>query len=104
MHAMALALDHQIGDFLQFLSRQFGLSQVWVALSADHGIAPLTEVAKGLHIPAAVTSNSDLGKELNKAIGAKLGKSARLRARRLVPYRVRQSAKPFPRTCRESRR
>jgi predicted AlkP superfamily pyrophosphatase or phosphodiesterase len=75
MHAMVLALDHQIGDFFQFLSHQFGLAQVWVTLSADHGIAPITEVATRLHIPAAVTSNSELRKELNKALGAKLGKS-----------------------------
>ena len=75
MHSMVLALDHQIGDFFQFLSRQFGLAQVWVALSADHGIAPLTEVATRLHIPAEVTSNSELRKELNKSIGARLGKA-----------------------------
>src|SRR6516165_1082203 len=75
MHAMALALDHQIGDFLGFLARQFGLAQVWVALSADHGIAPLTETVTRLHIPGEVASTSDMRKELSKAVATRLGRS-----------------------------
>ncbi len=76
MHAMALALDREIADFFGYLGRQFGLAQVWVALSADHGVAPLTETVTKLRIPGEVTSNSDMRKELNKAVGVRLGKNA----------------------------
>ena len=75
IHAMALALDRQIGDFMGFLARQFGLPQVWVVLSADHGIAPLTETVTKLHIPGEVASISDMPKELSKAVATRLGRS-----------------------------
>lgn len=75
MHAMALELDRQIGDFFGYLGRQFGLSQVWVALSADHGVAPLTDTATRLRIPADVVSSAQLKSQLSKAIANRIGKT-----------------------------
>ena len=46
MRGMALALDRQIADFFDFLGHQVGMANVWMALSADHGIAPLPEFAR----------------------------------------------------------
>ena len=44
MQAMALAMDRQLAGFFEFLGHQMGLANVWIALSADHGIAPLAAV------------------------------------------------------------
>ena len=75
MHAMALALDRQIADFLSFLNQQYGAGQVWVALTADHGMAPLGADSKNLHIPAQLPSDAQVREELNKWLSAHLGKS-----------------------------
>jgi hypothetical protein len=40
MAAMALALDRELADFFAFLGHQVGLANVWIALSADHGVSP----------------------------------------------------------------
>ena len=53
MQAMALALDRQLADLFSFLGHEVGLANVWIALSADHGISPLPATALKLRIPAA---------------------------------------------------
>ena len=73
MHAMALALDRQIGDFLTFLQQQYG-SHFWIALTADHGVAPTNATSVSLKIPAALFANKDLKSDLNKVLGAMLHK------------------------------
>ena len=50
---MALALDRELADFFNFLGHQIGLANVWIALSADHGVSALPDAAKKLRIPAA---------------------------------------------------
>jgi predicted AlkP superfamily pyrophosphatase or phosphodiesterase len=70
--AMALALDHQLAEFFNFLGHQLGLANVWIALSADHGIAPLPSVAAALRIPAANLSAPKLKSRLNEAITARV--------------------------------
>jgi hypothetical protein len=72
MQAMALALDKELADFFNFLGHQIGLANVWIALSADHGVAPLPAVAAKLHIPAAGLSPSRVRAELNHALSARL--------------------------------
>ncbi len=72
MHAMALALDGQISGFFGFLGQQIGLANVWVALSADHGVAPLPSVAKDLRIPATGFDPEKLRDKLNQLISARL--------------------------------
>jgi len=71
MHQMALDLDHELADFINFLGHQIGLADVWIALSADHGVSSLPDQVKKLHIPAA---NLGLGKfeaQMNNALAAK---------------------------------
>ncbi|MCU1286347.1 MAG: type phosphodiesterase/nucleotide pyrophosphatase [Acidobacteriales bacterium] len=74
MLAMTLALDKQLGDFFSFLGRQVGLANTWIALSADHGAAPMPEVAQSMHIPAARFDEKTLAASLNKELATKLGK------------------------------
>lgn len=72
IHAMALALDRELADFFDFLGHQVGLANVWIALSADHGIAPIPAVAAKLRIPSAALNAQELRTQLNKTLSAKL--------------------------------
>jgi arylsulfatase A-like enzyme len=74
---MILALDRQIGGFLDYLQGRFGMQNVVVALSADHGIAPLPDYASRLRIPAYNFNGKDYGPQLNRMLIAKLGKEAK---------------------------
>lgn len=76
MRAMALALDRQIGDFATFLTQQYGQGQFWLALSADHGIAPLQATDKQLKLPGGSPSGSALRKQLNSDLSTRLHKQA----------------------------
>ena len=71
MHQMALDLDRDIADFINFLGHQIGLADVWIALSADHGVSPLPDDAKKLRIPAANLDTSKLESQINAALTAK---------------------------------
>ena len=76
MDAMLLATDQQLAQFFDFLGHQIGLANVWLALSADHGISPLPSAAAKLHIPAANLGQDALRTQLNTALGNKLGHPA----------------------------
>ncbi len=77
MQAMALALDRQLSDFFASLGRQFGLANVWLVLSADHGVAPLPAFASRLHIPSTTLDRAAMRAQINAAIASKLsGRSA----------------------------
>jgi hypothetical protein len=71
MAQMALDLDHELADFFNFLGHQIGLADVWIALSADHGVSSLPDTVKKLHIPAANSGASKIEEQLNNAITAK---------------------------------
>ncbi len=68
MAAMALALDHELADFFNFLGHRVGLANVWIALSADHGISALPDAAKKLRIPAANLDAGKLEGQINSAL------------------------------------
>jgi hypothetical protein len=72
VRSMTLATDRQLADFFNFLGHQVGLANVWIALSADHGIAPLPSVAARLRIPAAGLAPDKLRGQLNNLLAAKL--------------------------------
>jgi arylsulfatase A-like enzyme len=71
MAAMALALDRELADFFNFLGHQIGLANVWIALSADHGISALPDAAKKLRIPAANLGAGKVEEKINAALTAK---------------------------------
>jgi arylsulfatase A-like enzyme len=72
VQAMTLATDRQLADFFNFLGHQIGLANLWIALSSDHGIAPMPAVAAKLHIPAANLSSEKMRAHLNQLLTAKL--------------------------------
>ena len=41
-----LRADRGLAEFLQFLEERIGLRNVWIAFSADHGVAPIPELAR----------------------------------------------------------
>jgi predicted AlkP superfamily pyrophosphatase or phosphodiesterase len=72
MAQMALDLDRQLADFFNFLGHQVGLANVWIALSADHGVSTLPDAVKKQHIPAANLGASKIEDQINNALTAKL--------------------------------
>jgi hypothetical protein len=75
MAAMALALDRELADFFTFLGHQVGLADLWIALSADHGVSALPDAAKKLRIPAANLDAKKLEAQINSALTAKFSPS-----------------------------
>ncbi|MGA7561028.1 MAG: alkaline phosphatase family protein [Terriglobales bacterium] len=76
MRSMALELDRTLADFFDFLGHQIGMANVWMALSADHGIAPLPEFAKTLRLPAANLDAKALRDQINSLLSKKYTKKA----------------------------
>jgi hypothetical protein len=73
---MALELDKSLAEFFGFLGHQVGMANVWMALSADHGIAPLPEFAKTLRLPAANLDTKALREQINSQLSKKYAKKA----------------------------
>jgi len=71
MQAMALALDRELADFFNFLGHQIGLANVWIALSADHGISETPETAAKMRIRGTSVEGAKLNAEINDALTAK---------------------------------
>jgi len=76
MRSMSLELDRQLAGFFGFLGHQVGMANVWMALSADHGIAPLPEFAKTLRLPAANLDARALREQINSQLSKKYAKKA----------------------------
>jgi Type I phosphodiesterase / nucleotide pyrophosphatase len=71
--AMIDGLDQQLDSFFTWLEKNIpgGLPSVWIALSADHGVAPVPAVADQLGLPAATIDLGKLTANLNDAMNAK---------------------------------
>ena len=71
MRQMALDLDRELADFFNFLGHQIGLADVWIALSADHGVSTMPDVGKKLRIPAANLGARKLEEQINRELTEK---------------------------------
>lgn len=76
MRSMALELDRSLAEFFDFLGHQIGMANVWMALSADHGIAPLPDYAKTLRLPAANLDAKAVRAQINSRLSNKYAKNA----------------------------
>ncbi|MFZ0798319.1 MAG: alkaline phosphatase family protein [Terriglobales bacterium] len=76
MRSMALELDRSLAEFFGFLGHQIGMANVWMALSADRGIAPLPEFAKTFRLPAANLDSKALREQINSLLSKKYAKKA----------------------------
>jgi predicted AlkP superfamily pyrophosphatase or phosphodiesterase len=62
---MILALDHDLDSFNTWLDQNIGLSNVWMALTADHGVAPVAGEAAKLGIHAVAVNMGKVYAQLN---------------------------------------
>jgi Type I phosphodiesterase / nucleotide pyrophosphatase len=67
---MTLALDKDLDSFFTWLDQNIGLQNVWLGLSADHGVAPVASEAAKLGVHGAVVDMNkvyaQVGAEFNK--------------------------------------
>ncbi|HTS38392.1 MAG TPA: alkaline phosphatase family protein [Candidatus Solibacter sp.] len=71
LQQMALELDEQLAAFFTFLGRQIGLANVWIALSADHGVSYVAEDATRMRLPDRSFDHAKLEAEVNASLTAK---------------------------------
>jgi len=71
---MILALDHDLDDFNSWLDKTVGLDNVWLALTADHGIPSIPADAARLGINAATVDMDALYQMLNAELNARYSK------------------------------
>jgi hypothetical protein len=75
---MILSLDHDLDDFNAWLDKNVGLNNVWLALTADHGIAPITGEAAKLGIHADAVDMDKVYAKVNAALNKAHPSAARL--------------------------
>lgn len=70
---MVDSLDQQLDSFFTWLDKNIsgGLPSTWIALSSDHGVAPVPATAAQLGLPAASIDVDRLTTNLNDAMNAK---------------------------------
>ena len=73
---MALATDRQLAGFFEFLGHQIGLANIWIALSADHGIAPLPKVATGSAFRRSIFPLDKIRAQVNSGLSTRLSHPA----------------------------
>lgn len=68
---MVLDLDRDLNNFFSYLDKTIGLDHVMIALSADHGVAPIPAEAAKLGIAAARVDLETLAGNLNDALNTR---------------------------------
>lgn len=66
-------LDRAIADLLDFIDRRVGLRNTIVAVTGDHGVAPVPEYAKALGFDAERVESSAVTEAANSALTARFG-------------------------------
>ncbi len=88
---MVDSLDQQLDSFFTWLDKNIpgGLASTWIALSADHGVAPVPAQALALGMPAATIDMAKFTANVNDAMNAKFSpgeKIAYLMPQQELPY------------------
>jgi arylsulfatase A-like enzyme len=68
---MILSLDQQLDEFNGWLDRKVGLKNVWMALTADHGVAPIAGEAAKLGVHASAVDMDKVYERLNAELNKK---------------------------------
>jgi hypothetical protein len=71
---MILSLDSDLDSFSNWLDQSIGLKNVWLALTADHGIAPIPAEAAKLGIDSGTVDLNKLYASLNAELNARYSK------------------------------
>jgi predicted AlkP superfamily pyrophosphatase or phosphodiesterase len=69
--AMVMGLDSDLDRFFGWLDKQVGLGNVWIALTADHGVAPVPATAAGWGMNSATVDLKALTANVNAALAEK---------------------------------
>jgi predicted AlkP superfamily pyrophosphatase or phosphodiesterase len=69
---MVLGLDHDLDSFFSYLDKKVGLANVMIALTADHGIAPIPTESAKLGVASARIDLEVLAEEVNTTLNARL--------------------------------
>ena len=88
---MILSLDQDLDLFFTWLDETVGLKNIWLALTADHGIAPIPSDAAKLGINSATVNLDALYEELEKDLNQRFSPRAKkeyLMAAPDLPYIV----------------
>ena len=88
---MVDSLDLQLDSFFSWLDKNVpgGLGNMWITLSADHGVAPVPGAAQALGMPAATIDMSKFVANLNDAMNAKFSPGEKveyLLSKQELPY------------------
>jgi hypothetical protein len=86
---MILSLDRDLDGFFHWLDKTVGLDNVWIALTADHGVAPVAAQAASLGVNAAQVDAAKLYADLNASLNERFSpgeKSEFLLPRPDFPY------------------
>lgn len=75
---MILSLDRDLDGFFTWLDQTMGLRNVWVALSADHGIPPIPREGAKLGIDAAMVEMDKVYAELNRELNRRFSPGERV--------------------------
>ena len=77
---MVDSLDQQLDSFFTWLDKNIpgGLASTWIALSADHGVAPVPADALALGMPAATIDMAKFTANVNDAMNAKFSPGEKL--------------------------
>ena len=70
-HNMVISMDQQLDQFFSWIDKTIGLNNVWIAFTADHGIAPIPHEAAELGIHASYLDLPKLYTALNAGLNAR---------------------------------
>ena len=68
-----IRLDRVIADLLSFIDRKVGLANTLIAVTGDHGVAPVPEYIRSLGFDAGRLTSGEVVDAANKALGARFG-------------------------------
>jgi len=66
-------LDRTIGELLEFLDKKVGLANMLIAVTGDHGVAPVPEYEQSVGVDAMRLSARDLQNAVSKSLSARYG-------------------------------
>ncbi len=90
-HVMVDAVDTDLDAFFAWLDKNVegGLGNVWIALTADHGIAPIPSVAAKLGLNAAGIDMNKLSADINDSLNTKFSPGEK------IEYLLPQQSLPY---------
>src|SRR4029077_7272093 len=70
-----IRLDRVIADLLSYIDKRVGLANTMIAVTGDHGVAPVPEYMRSKGFDAARLSGREVSDAPNKALGALFGEA-----------------------------